>query len=509
MRVAIYAYTGRGRKLKESLRERLLKEGAEVPELDPEEAFQSCDALIFIGATGIAVRKVAPLLRDKFTDPAVLSLDEGGRYCISLLSGHVGGANRLAERIAALTGALPVISTATDLNGCFAVDSFARENRLFFGDRRLAKEVSAALLRGEEVGFSCEEEIGGALPRGLVRAAPPARGDGAGREPGELDAAERSPGAQKPEEPEQCRGGQKPEEPERRPGSGGRERLQIHVAGAFSAQSPRPAPGVRLLTLYPRPYCLGVGCRRGAEPEALRSACLRFLEEHGVRPEEVGVLASISLKKDERAILELKRELRAEFRTFSAERLRAVPGSFAASEFVRGVTGVDNVCERAAAAVYPELIARKERVGGATFALSRGARRLSFSAVLPKAAGMVLITGGAFQGKRRFAERLLREGYLENAVSPDLPEELLSRLTESLLREGELASEPLFSEAARELAGEHARGALIVPLVGNGLIPSDRRSRARREAIGRLSCLLAERAGEVWKLECGIPRRLR
>ena len=90
------------------------------------ERFADSDALVFIGATGIAVRAIAPHVRDKFSDPAVVSVDEAGQFAVPLLSGHVGGANDLAREVAAAIGARAVVSTSTDVNGLFAVDEWAR-----------------------------------------------------------------------------------------------------------------------------------------------------------------------------------------------------------------------------------------------------------------------------------------------------------------------------------------------------------------------------------------------
>ena len=100
-----------------------------------KEAFLRDDALIFVGACGIAVRSIAPYVRDKFQDPAVVCVDEAGQFVIPLLSGHVGGANRLAEMVASGIGAVPVVTTATDVEKKIAVDVFAKDHGFVITDR--------------------------------------------------------------------------------------------------------------------------------------------------------------------------------------------------------------------------------------------------------------------------------------------------------------------------------------------------------------------------------------
>ena len=162
MTTAVIAFTRRGAALGRSLADALggsLHVPARfAPEVGAEAyaslegwtawAWARADALVFVGAAGIAVRAIAPHVRDKFSDPAVVSVDEAGRFVVPLLSGHVGGANELARRVAALTGGQAAVSTATDVNGLFAVDVWARERGMAITDRVLAKEVSAALLEG-------------------------------------------------------------------------------------------------------------------------------------------------------------------------------------------------------------------------------------------------------------------------------------------------------------------------------------------------------------------------
>ncbi len=119
--------------------------------------FGSADALLFIGACGIAVRTIAPLIKDKTTDPAVLVMDEAGEHVIPILSGHIGGANALAERIAALTGAKAVLTTATDVRGVPAIDTWALENDCAIENPPAIRDVSAAALAGRQVGVAITE----------------------------------------------------------------------------------------------------------------------------------------------------------------------------------------------------------------------------------------------------------------------------------------------------------------------------------------------------------------
>lgn len=174
---ASFSYTERGKELAARVSALLTEAGYRCVGAEVEEAFRRCDLLVFVGASGIAVRKIAPYVRDKFQDPAVLCLDEYGRFVIPLLSGHVGGANAFARFLGRKLGAAVAVSTATDLNRRFAVDVFAVQNGLRIGSREKAKRVSAALLRGEEVAFLTDFPLRDTekLPEGLV-AKPPAEG---------------------------------------------------------------------------------------------------------------------------------------------------------------------------------------------------------------------------------------------------------------------------------------------------------------------------------------------
>ena len=271
-------------------------------------AFAAGDGLIFVGACGIAVRAIAPHVKDKFTDPAVVAVDEAGRFAVPLLSGHVGGANALAEAVAAVTGGQAAVSTATDVNGLFAVDIWAREHGLAITDRALAKAVSAALLRGEKVGYASDFALD--CPEGLY--------------PGKAELGVWVT----------CRGG------------GG------------------PFPNT--LRLVPKCLALGIGCRRGTPEAAIRAAVEAALP--GWDLAAVGEVGTIDLKRDEPGLLRFCEGLGLPLKTYTAAELSEAQGTFTPSEFVRSVTGVDNVCERAAVCAGGRLAVPKRAAGGVTVA---------------------------------------------------------------------------------------------------------------------------------------------
>ena len=284
------------------------------------ELFASRDALIFVGACGIAVRAIAPLVAAKTSDPAVIVVDELGRHVIALLSGHIGGANALAQRVAAHIGGEAVITTATDVNGRFSVDEWAARHGVRISDMTAAKQFSAEILR-RDLPVCSDFPICGPLPNGVY-------------------SGESGP------------------------------------IGAIVTCTNRKPFDVTL-SLVPRILHLGLGCKRGTSADALRSAAAAALRDAGLRPEAVKAVASIDIKRDEEGL----RELGFPLRFYSAEELRAVPGEFSASEFVQSTVGVDNVCERAAMCSAGEgavLLVPKRSANGVTVAIACEEWRVCF-----------------------------------------------------------------------------------------------------------------------------------
>ena len=329
--IAFLAFTDRGEALAEKLAGVLGGETARAGrETDlgswTEAAFREKRALVYVGAVGIAVRAVAPFLKHKAEDPAVLAVDETGRYVIPLLSGHLGGANALARELAAVTGGEAVITTATDLHGVFAVDLWAKKQNMTVRQPERIRTVSAKLLAGQVIRLDCRWKIQGTVPENVRRLQ-----DDSIRERASSDM----------------------------------ERTDIDVLVDF-----RDAVCTGL-QLVPRILNLGIGCRRGTDEEALETGLEHFCRERGILPEAIRSAASIDLKSGEEGLLRFCREHDWPIRFYTAEELSRAEGSFSGSEFVRSVAGVDNVCERAAVLKSGgKLTETKYAQNGVTFALA-------------------------------------------------------------------------------------------------------------------------------------------
>jgi cobalamin (vitamin B12) biosynthesis cbiG protein len=280
------------------------------------EAHFTDDAIIFIGATGIAIRSISPYVKDKFSDPAVLVIDELGRYVIPLLSGHVGGANELAEYIGGAINATPVITTATDINGVFAVDVFAKKYNLIISSRKLAKDVSAALLDKEPVDIDSD----------II----------------EIDVSD----IKKKLNPTDVKC-----------------ELRVRITDKIYESN--------VLTLIPKSIYIGVGCKKDTDAKEMFDFVNEVFISSGIDIRAIKSIGSIDIKKNEKAINELAKSLSVPFLTFSKEELNAVEGEFNESEFVRNTVGVGNVCERAVLIQCKKLILGKIARGGMTIAIGR------------------------------------------------------------------------------------------------------------------------------------------
>ncbi|MCM1427450.1 MAG: cobalamin biosynthesis protein [Eubacterium sp.] len=300
---------------------------------------QDKNALLFIGACGIAVRAVAPYISDKLHDVPVLVMDEMGSYVIPILSGHMGGANKLALCLAKEMGAEPIITTATDIHGKFAVDLFAKKNHLFIENKNGIAAVSAKVLAGEEITISMEPRY-------------------------EKDSKKRGSGVV---EESRLTDRDCPPQGVRLVSYPPKELVDVIVTSGgddFGAA----------VLLRPREYVIGIGCKKGKSAEEIEDLLIRQMKEAGISTEQVFVLASVSNKRNEQGIVAWCRKEGLPFLTYSAEELQKVEGDFAHSDFVESKVGVDNVCERAALKACGEdgkLILGKYAENGMTIAIAK------------------------------------------------------------------------------------------------------------------------------------------
>lgn len=343
-------------------------------------------SLLFIGACGIAVRAIAPFLTDKLNDVPVLVMDEQGRFVIPVLAGHVGGANELAVSLAERMGSTQVITTATDLNHCFAVDLFARRNALHIVNKDGIAKVSSRILAGEEVTMVVEE---GHLQEGEAGSTGGRKVPREGNVPEGIrivpcSAELHTDVPVMPTEVSEDVPAVSAESTEDAPVAfteSSAEIPDITEAPVDVLVAPASYGKGRLLTLRPKEYVIGIGCKRGKAAEQIDHFVHRALKESGISMEQVAAFASIDRKKDEEGILWMSSHYGIPFVTYSAEELQQVEGTFHASEFVKSQVGVDNVCERAALRFSgPDgiLITGKQAEDGITAAIVKRRWSVSF-----------------------------------------------------------------------------------------------------------------------------------
>ncbi len=274
-----------------------------------DSIFHDYDALIYIMAIGIVVRAIAPHIRDKTHDPAVVVLDERGIHVISLLAGHLGGANELASEIAYKIGADPVITTATDVNGYPAPDVLARHIGAKVEPVAALKPVNSAVARGEKVEYFLDERM---LLADAIRER--AKQDGINcRKLSEV------------------------------------EKEKFAAAVIISDRNDIVVDRTHVF-LRPPTLTVGMGCRRGTPKEVLMTALENACNEIGRSSLSVACLTSAWVKRDEAGLLELATDLRRNIYFYEAEEMNETVEKYnlEESKFVKKTIGVGNVCETTA-----------------------------------------------------------------------------------------------------------------------------------------------------------------
>lgn len=291
--------------------------------------FNTDDIIIFIGACGIAVRSIAPYLQSKCTDPAVIVIDDMGTNVISLLSGHLGKANEWTRLIAGALNANPVITTSSDIHNKIPIDVFAAKNNFYIDNMYTAKETEAALLEGKPAVIFSDVPVKGKIPENLYMY------NFTG------NTAET------------------------------RDIKYFIVISPFLEYKNMEfyTNENKILHIIPKVITLGIGCRKSKTYDEINDFIKKTMETAGISEHAVSDIATIDLKKNEKGILEYAEAASVPLKFYSAEELNKIEGNFTGSDFVKSITGTDNVCERAALAQGGrELVLKKQAGNGITVA---------------------------------------------------------------------------------------------------------------------------------------------
>jgi cobalt-precorrin 5A hydrolase len=289
------------------------------------EQFTRFSAHIFIFSTGIAVRMLAPLIQSKTTDPAVVVLDDKAIHVISLLSGHLGGANLLAREIAALINARPVITTATDINELPSIDMLARENNLYIENPAAIKHVNMAFLNAETLDiYDPGNYIHPFIPKIFIQ----------------------NPANPNPDTKISC---------------------SKIICTWKTMEVSRET-----LVLRPRILSVGIGCNRGTSLETLHGFIKEVFKGEGLSLNSVFTLATTQVKQDETGLLQLADRLGLSIKFYDKDQLNSVDTIETPSKMVEKHLGVKSVCEAAAilAAGRGPLIVPKKKTRDVTFAVA-------------------------------------------------------------------------------------------------------------------------------------------
>ncbi len=279
-----------------------------------DRIFIDFEAIIFVSSTGIATRLCAPYLKSKSIDPAIVVVDDLGKYAISLISGHLGGANELARELADFLDCQAIITTASDNRGIEAVDLFAKKHDLFIEDLKSAKTITAMMVDGKRIGFYS-----------LL--------------PGRIDY----PSLVK-NHPEGC--------------------IFVDIAEKIDCSVPA-------CFLRPRILHVGIGCRKGKAGFEILDAINQVFRQNNLSQKCIRSLATIELKKNEPGFHEASHVLDCDLKIFSAEQIASVQDKFESSQFVQEITGVSSVCEPCAYLSADEFIVNKTIINGITIAVSK------------------------------------------------------------------------------------------------------------------------------------------
>lgn len=288
-----------------------------------KENWNNYEGFIFISATGIAVRYINPYIQDKTKDPAILVIDDLGRYCISLLSGHIGGANHLTDYISENMGTVAVITTATDGRGIESVDIFAKRNNYKMMDMKSITKVTSLMVNDKKIGLYTEDNKKIEY-NNLI-------------EIKDLNKIDKD----------------------------------IHGLIIVSSDKIKDEFNIPYTQLIPRNINIGIGCRRGVEEIRIIQAIKDSFMQNNLLLEGIREMGTIEVKRDEIGIIKSAEYFQIPLNIFSLEEIGKIDHMFEGSDFVKKTIGVYSVSEPVAYIMGKNMISRKSKHNGITISISK------------------------------------------------------------------------------------------------------------------------------------------
>ncbi len=316
-----------------------------------ERLFKEYKSIVFIMATGIVVRTIAPFIQSKLSDPAILVSDEKGKNIISLLSGHIGGANELTLCISELIGANPVITTATDVNNKASLDMISKKLNAHIDDfKESVKLINSMLVNNKTVGIYIDGDYS-IDTRGFEI----------------LDKIDNIEAVEKLEKiivisnKENIYGDNLVD-------SVNKTIDELNVNFRLSTDT----LSKKIINVTPRNIVVGIGCRRNTDSEYLKQCILDLFNQNNLSVKSIKEIGSIDIKHDEKAIIDLSKYLSVPFKTISSEEISKVDDLFDKSDFVKKQVGVYSVAEPVAYILSEgNLLIKKHKYKGITISVGR------------------------------------------------------------------------------------------------------------------------------------------
>lgn len=309
------------------------------------ELFNKYECIIFVSACGIAVRCISPFLKSKFEDPAVLVVDDNGNNVISLLSGHIGGANEITLKIADVLNANPVITTSTDTNKKGALDVIVSKISGYVENlRESAKLVNSYLVDDKRVGIYFDSDY--EIEKDSLNLS----GFELIDEKTEIDAISKLDALVSVTDKLRC---------------------WVDEIIYNIKKDNEEKEDLIYIKLVPRRIALGMGCRKNTETEKMIEEFSTFSALNNIHPAAIVKTGSLIIKKDEKCMIDLSKALCAEFNLFDVDEICTCDYMFDKSEFVKKNTGVYSVAQPSAYLLSGNVISDKYKNNGTTFAFGR------------------------------------------------------------------------------------------------------------------------------------------